>query len=268
MRNVVVASFKEEVDAIEALHKLDELDSFGDITIYEQIMVRKTEDGGIEILKQGDSEGWRTLTGMGVGSMIGLLGGPVGFVIGLYTGTAIGAIADARHYNFAEDFISKVESKIEVGTVSIIAEIEEYSEIFVDNYLNSVGAVITRCDYDLEFDKHVDEQIQEIEDEIAEEKAALKKSVGDDKKKIEKKIADLKEKRRARIAEVMEKRKQVHNNIKDKTGASKAKSNFEEFGNGINENLQTKKIERIKRKIGRHEETLNELNMQLKELQD
>ena len=93
MKNVIVASFKEEAKAIEALHKLNELESFGDISIYEQIMVRKNADEKTEILKQDDSLGWRTLAGMGMGSMLGLLGGPVGFVIGLYTGTAVGAIA-------------------------------------------------------------------------------------------------------------------------------------------------------------------------------
>jgi uncharacterized membrane protein len=258
MKNVIVASFKEESKAIEALHKLNELESFGDISIYEQIMVRKKADGKTEILKQDDSEGWRTLTGMGVGSLLGLLGGPVGFVVGLYTGTAIGAIADASHYDFADDFIAKVEKKIAVGTVTIIAEIEEDSEAFVDSYLKPLGAVITRSDVDLEFDKHVDEQVDEIEADIAEDRAALKEAVGDEKKRIETKIADLKEKRRARIAEFA---------AKSKSGVAKVNADIEAIGTGISEELKREKLERIERRIRRHEDTLSELNMQLKELQ-
>jgi uncharacterized membrane protein len=270
MKNVIVASFKEEAKAIEALHKLNELDSFGDISIYDQIMVRKNADGKTEILKQDDSEGWRTLTGMGVGSLLGLLGGPVGVVIGLYTGTAIGAIADANHYDFAEDFIAKVEKKIMAGTVTIIAEIEEDSEVFIDSYLKPFGAEIFRSDVDFEFDNYMDEQIDEIDDEIAADRETLKKAAGNEKAKIQKKIADLKEKRRAKIAEFVAKGKEAKKDITDKTtsGLSKVKADIKSFGNGISEEVKKEKIERINRKIGRHKDTLNDLKKQLNELQD
>lgn len=270
MKNVIVASFKEEAKAIEALHKLKELNAYGDIAIYEQIMVRKNTDGKTEILNADSSEGWRTLAGMGVGSLLGLLGGPVGFVIGLYTGTAIGVMADVSYYDFAEDFIAKVEKKIEVGTVTIIAEIEEDSEVFVDNYLKPLGATIMRSDVDLEFDKHVDEDIDEIEADIAEERAALKKAVGNEKTKFQNKIAELQEKRRARMAELVAKRKQVEGNIKTKaeSGAAKVKADIEAIGNGISEELKKNKKERITRRISRHKKTLNELNSQLAELDE
>lgn len=270
MKNVIVASFKEESKAIEALHKLNELDSFGDITIYDQIMVRKNADEKLEILKQDDSEGWRTLTGMGVGSLLGLLGGPVGFGIGLFTGTAIGVIADASHYDFAEDFIAKVEKKIANRTVTIIAEIEEYSEVFVDNYLRPFDAVISRSDVDLEFDKRVDEQINEIEADIAEQRATLKDTVGKEKKKIETKIADLKEKRRTSIVEFLAKNKQTQKDIKTKvtSGVEKVKADIKAIGNGISEEVKRERMERINRRIDRHNDILNELKMQLSELQE
>jgi uncharacterized membrane protein len=269
MKNVIVASFKEEVKAIEALHKLNELDSFGDISIYEQIMIRKKTNGEIEIMKRDDSDGWRTLTGMGVGGLLGLLGGPVGFAIGLFTGTTIGAIADASHYDFADDFVSKVEKKIEPGNVSIIAEIDEDSGTFIDTYLEPLGAVITRSDVELEFDNHLNEQIDEIDDDIAEQREALKKAVGNDKEKIQKKIAELKEKRRTRIAEFVAKRKEVEKNIKDKTaaGIAKVKADVEAIGNSISTEVKNNKIDRIKRRIDRYEETLSTLNRQLLELQ-
>jgi len=270
MKNVIVASFKEESKAIAALHKLNELDSFGDITIYDHIMVRKKGDGKLEILKQDDSEGWRTFTGMGVGSLLGLLGGPVGFVIGLYTGAAMGALADLNHYDFAEDFIAKVEKKITVGTVTIIAEIEEDSEVFVDTYLKPFGAVIWRSDVDVEFDKQMDEEMDEIEADIAEQRAALKKAAKNEKKKIETKIADLKEKRRARIAEFVTKRKQVEKNIKTTVASSieTFKSDVRAVRSDIRNDIKTEKIERIERRIGRHEDVLNALNRQLKELKN
>lgn len=268
MKNVIVASFKEEAKAIEALHKLNELDSFGDISIYDQIMVRKNADGKTEILKQDGFDGWRTFTGIGVGGMLGLLGGPVGVVIGLYTGMAIGAIADANHYDFAEDFIAKVEKKIMTGTVTIIAEIEEDSEVFVDSYLKPFGAEIFRSDVDFEFDHYMDEQIDEIDADIAADREALKKAAGNEKAKIQKKIADLKEKRRAKIAEFVAKGKEAKDNIKDKTtaGFAKVKSDVKEFGISISNEVKEEKAEWLKSRIARQEKKLHDLNKQLNEL--
>lgn len=216
MANVIVASFKEEVKAVEALHKLNELESLGDITIYELVMVRKNANGDAEVLKENTSEGLGVLTGMGVGSLLGVVGGPVGVLIGLYTGTVAGALAESDNYDFADDFVSKVENKLAVGVVAIIAEIDEDNEIFVDTYLKPFGAEITRSDVDVEFDNYEDEQMEAIDKAIAEERADLKKSMGDQKKKIQSKIAELKKKRKDKMAELAAKRKAKKNVVKNK----------------------------------------------------
>ncbi|HKC37115.1 MAG TPA: DUF1269 domain-containing protein [Chitinophagaceae bacterium] len=269
MTNVIVVSFQEETKAMEALHKLNELESLGDISVYEKIMIRKKANGESEILKEDSSEGWRILTGMGVGSLLGMLGGPIGFVVGLYTGTAVGAIADASHYDFAEDFIARVENKLQAGTTSIIAEVDEDSNVFIDTYLKPLGAVITRSDVDFEFDKYENEQLDELDEEMANERAAFKEARKEDRKKIQKKIAELKEKRKEKIAEFVAEAKTSEKNIQDKTtaGIAKVKSDMKEFGTSISNKVKEEREDRIKRRIARHEERLKDLNKQLKELQ-
>jgi uncharacterized membrane protein len=270
MKNVIVASFKEESKAIDGLHKLNQLESFGDISVYDKLMVRKKENGNVEVLKQDDSLGWRTLTGMGIGSVLGLLGGPIGFVIGLYTGTAVGIFADASYFDFTDEFVAKVGKKIAVGTVAIIAEIEEDSEAFIDSYLKPLGAEISRSDIYLEFDKYVDEEIEEIEAEIAEERAALKKALGNEKNKIQKKIAALQQKRREKISEFIAKSKQTAQDIKGKAASSveKVKSGIKATGTAISREIKTERIERIQRRIDRHQEIIGHLKTQLIQLQD
>ena len=268
MNNIIVVSFTDETKAVDALHKLVEWDSFGDISIYEKIIVRKKTYGEYEILKEDSFEGWRTLTGMGYGSLLGLMGGPVGFVIGLYTGTAIGAIADSSHYDFPDDFIAKTKNKLAPGTVSIIAEIDEDSDAFVDASLKPFDALITRTDFDFEFDNYVNEQTDKFEDDIAEQRAALKKALGDDRMKLQKKIAELKQKRRATIAEFLVTAHAAENNIKDKTAAALArvKSNAKKLSENISNGVNEEKAAWIKRKIARHEDKLKNLNKQLREL--
>lgn len=265
MTKVIVASFKEEKIAIDALHKLKELDSFGDIALYESVLVRKQHNNDYEILKADSSEGWRLLTGMAVGGLLGALGGPIGLIIGLYTGTAIGAISDASHYNFAEDFVAGVENKMAAGTVSIIAEIDEESNVFIDEYLKPFDAVITRSDVDFDYDSYLGEEIDVMDDEITEERANLKKSIGEEKTKIEKKIAALKEKRKLKVAAFDAAVKTMATTIKDKakSGVAAIEDGAKGLGKDITDAAHDAKANRIKKRIARHEARLSTLHKEL-----
>ncbi len=243
MTNVIVASFEKQEKAIEAMHKLSELENFGDISIYGKAMVRTQDDGKYEILESNTPDGWRTLTGMAVGSLLGALGGPVGFVIGLYAGTTIGLVSDVGRQNFDESFVKKVENRMPPGTVSIIAEIDEDSDVFIDNALMPLGAEIRRSNIDFDFDDYVDDLIDDIDKNISEAREKLKNSAGREKEKIQGKINELKERRNKVIA-----------------NARKDVKNFnDQFRSGVAQN----KADFIKKRIARHEEKLRELHDEL-----
>jgi len=48
MTNLLIASFKEEAEAIEASSKLNELETIGDITIYEMVVIKKMQTGRLQ----------------------------------------------------------------------------------------------------------------------------------------------------------------------------------------------------------------------------
>lgn len=269
MTKVIVVSFKEEAKAINALHKLIELESFGDISIYERIMVRKKENGGYEILKENKSDGWRTITGMAVGGLLGLLGGPVGVVVGLFTGTVIGGITDISHYDFEGDFIKKIEKKMPEGTISIIAEIDEDNTGFIDTYLKPFDVNIFRSDVDFEFNSYVDDQIEDIEEEIADSRKKLKKAIGTDKEKIEEKIAEQKKKRMQKIAEFESAGKKTIRNIQEETALDikSIKSDVKIVDEGISESIKESRENRLKRRIANHKTKIENLNKELKAVQ-
>lgn len=77
MTNLLIASFKEEAEAIEASHKLNELETIGDITVYEMVVIEKNADGQAVILQADTDEGVRTMSGMAIGTLVGSLAGPV-----------------------------------------------------------------------------------------------------------------------------------------------------------------------------------------------
>jgi len=250
---------------MEAFKKLSELEALGDISLYDKIIIRKMKNGDYETLKGDSSEGWRALGGMAIGGLLGAIGGPIGFVIGLYAGTAIGAISEVNHFDFAADFIEKLEKRVTTGAVSIIAEIDEEDNDFVDLSLKPFSAVIWKSDVDYAYDDYMNEQMDEVEDEIAEQRAGLKKSMGKEKTKIEKKIKALKEKRIAMMATFDVELKKAANDVKHKTvsGLGKAKREVKKIGKKAGDVIGDLKTNRIKRSIIRHKAKLKSLQHDL-----
>ncbi len=268
MANIIVVSFKEETKAIEALHKIKELDSYGDITLYDHMMIRKKENGKYETLKDDTStEGWRTLTGTAVGGLLGALAGPVGFVIGLFSGLTVGAVADINRYDFEKDFVKKVSNQMKVGTTAIVAEVDEDSSVFIDNYLKPFEVDIIRTDAGWEFDNFVNEKIEEIEDKIEEQREKLKKATTGEKEKIKTKIAELKAKRKIKIAELEAKSKTVVEEIKNKTKTSidQLESRLQKYEDSITDAISNARKNRIKKRIKKLEDKLSQLQVTLGE---
>jgi uncharacterized membrane protein len=247
MTNLIVMSFPKEAQAIAASHKLIELESFGDISIYEKGMVKKNANGDMSVLQSDTNEGSRTFSGMALGTVVGALGGPVGMMIGMLTGTLTGAVLDVDHSDFSEDFVSKVSKRLEPGTVAIIAEISEDDPSILDNVFAAYDANITRSDVDYEYDDYEDEQVEELDKEIADERANIKSAASSEKAKIQENIAKLKEKRRQRIASLKAKHKSGVANFKLK--------------------MKDAKETRLNKRILEHQAKINELEEKLKELE-
>ena len=214
MTNLIVASFKEEAEAMEASHKLTELESIGDITIYEMVVLKKNADGEVVVLQADTTEGITTVSGMTVGALVGALGGPVGLLLGMATGTLAGAAIEADDFGFAEDFLSNVTAQLEPGTTAVVAEVEEDDPEFIDSTLSLMGATLTRTDVDYESSRYAEAETDEIDEDITAARAKLRDAVSVEKEKFQQKIARLKEKRKERITEIQDKLKEAQTDVK------------------------------------------------------
>jgi uncharacterized membrane protein len=225
MTNLIVISFKNEAQAIAGSHKMIELESFGDITVYEKVMVKKDSNGEITALESDSSDGLRVLSGMALGTLIGALAGPAGLLVGMVSGTLTGALLETDYYDFSDDFTSKVYGQLQPGTVAIIAEIYEEAPAFVDNAMEPLGATILRSNVDDAYDEFVDDQVTAFEKDIADERARIKSANEREKSKIQQKIAQLKEKRHQRIVELKAQHKaRKEARLKDKINERKAET--------------------------------------------
>jgi uncharacterized membrane protein len=249
MTNLVVGSFDSESQAITASHRLNELESYGDITVYEKVIVRKDNNGETTVIQYDTSDGVRTLSGMAIGSLVGAIAGPVGLLVGMVTGTLVGVLAESDYFDFSDDFGRKVTTRLQTGTAAIIAEVYEDSPDFVDDVFDSLGATsVFRSDVDYVYDDYIDEQVEETDKSIAAERAKIKSANAEEKTKIGQKITDLKDKRRKRIAQLKE--KQRSNREKHQASRKDARR------------------ERLEKKITRHRTRIAELQEKVKELDD
>lgn len=254
MKKITVVSFTEETKAIEALHKLNELDSLGDISIYEKVLLRKNSNDETEILKYDSGEGWRTLAGFTIGGLLGLLAGPIGLVIGMFAGTIAGGISDATHYDFAEDFGNKIKNRMTAGTLAIIAEIEEHNPGMVDSAMKPFGGHILRSDSTIDWDTYEQDQIDKIDDEIISAERELKITIRAEKQRVLNLINYLKEKRAEKIAKIKARLESNRNKLREQVAKLQSK---------ITEPTNKAKEKRIEDKIAQYEGKIAGLNKKL-----
>jgi uncharacterized membrane protein len=207
MTNLIVLSFTNEAKAIEASHKLAELESFGDISMYEKVILKKGANGEFTSLQTETSDGLRMVSGMAIGTLVGAIAGPVGMLVGMLSGTAMGAVVETDYIDFSEDVVRKVTDRLKVGDVAILAEISEDSPAFVDDAVSALGGNIFRSNADDVYSDYQDQQVKEFDAEIAQDRKQFKAAIREDKARIKNRIEQLKEKRRQRIAALKDKAK-------------------------------------------------------------
>src|SRR4051812_12579321 len=95
MDNVVAVNFDDDSRAYAALTSLKQLDEQGQLKLRGAAVVLRNEDGRIETKEEiGGPDYAGTATGGVVGLIIGVLGGPLGVLIGGYSGILIGSLFD------------------------------------------------------------------------------------------------------------------------------------------------------------------------------
>ena len=203
MNNILVATFNNDQTAIEGLHKLNALQRQGDIDVYNNVLLRRNLDGTFSYLKdEREPEGWATLGGVILGPLVGALGGPVGVIVGMFAGLALGGMTDVAKYSYDYEFLDSFKNGLPVGTTTIIAEVTEPSDVFVNNALAPLCAVVFRSDIYGEKDRYFQSEVDYLDQQIDETNKEIDASVEADRQKLKAKVAELKAKRDKRVAEI------------------------------------------------------------------
>ncbi|OTG94932.1 hypothetical protein [Acinetobacter sp. ANC 3832] len=135
--HILLASWDDSTKAYDYFTKLTN-SSIGNIN--QASIVERLSDGKIKIHDENNSsDGINTLSGGALGSLLGILGGPLGVLLGFSTDALVGTLFDA------DDF-------------------DETDDKAADTYFKDAHAVVYRWDYD------------EVEAEIEASVEAIKKA--------------------------------------------------------------------------------------------
>lgn len=148
MQNVVAAIFKTESEGFQAMAELRQ-NSITTQTTIMQMMLVKRENNAFTVCDSFDS-GVNTsddmLVGGIVGSLIGILGGPIGvLLLGSY-GALLGSAFDAEDLVAEASLIEKVAEKMVDGEVALVLLADETEEAALDARLQKFEVEIARFD--------------------------------------------------------------------------------------------------------------------------
>ena len=146
--NVVLANYKVESEAYQALSGLKRDTANANYTI-SQAMIVKRENGKLNVMDgfvNGITAGDDTWMGGLLGGLIGILGGPIGVLLGGSVGMLVGGAVDAGEMAGDASLLEKAGDSIAEGETAILLLAQEEYETALTAKLNDFDVSITRLD--------------------------------------------------------------------------------------------------------------------------
>ena len=146
--NVVLANYKVESEAYQALSELKRDTANANYTI-SQAMIVKRANGKLDVMDgfvNGLTTGDDTWMGGLLGGLIGILGGPIGVLLGGSVGMLVGGAVGAGERAGDASLLEKAGDSIADGETAIILLAQEEYETALTAKLNDFDVSITRLD--------------------------------------------------------------------------------------------------------------------------
>ncbi len=203
MQNIVAVLFKNESEGFQAITELRQMPSAENYAIMQMALIKR-QGQAVSVCDSYDSDlvtGNSVMIGGLMGSLVGILGGPVGVLLMGSYGMLAGSLASSAEALDNAAMIEMVSNKLLDGEVALIALAEEADEEELDARLKKFDVEIARFDAAVvaeeveeaqkmqkEMDRQARKQLREVK------KEERKKNIEAKRAKIEADFAALKKK--------------------------------------------------------------------------
>jgi uncharacterized membrane protein len=141
----VVVRCTEQAKAEEALGVLKQLDKDDRIGLESAAVVRRTASAELEMLDEFENIGPVGMAGGSlIGMLVGVLGGPVGVLIGWGAGAAVGGMFDIDRSDESDEALAVLGRAIPPESTAVIASVEEPVTEVIDTEMEMLGGEVTR----------------------------------------------------------------------------------------------------------------------------
>lgn len=151
-KRVIIMNFELPSQAYEAFSKVKKLQATRAIKGEQMAVVNHSNDGGHQFQIEDflDFTGNnKSSTGGLIGMMVGILGGPIGILLGWFTGGMIGASRDVKEVRDAQGVFAFLIDKIKEGDTGLLLIAEEDDNRPLNQLImNELGGEITRLNYE------------------------------------------------------------------------------------------------------------------------
>jgi uncharacterized membrane protein len=171
--NVIAVSFKDDRKAYNALTSLKELDSQERLRVAEAVVVERGEDGQVVEKDRVESTFLPGAAGGGlIGLLIGILGGPLGVLVGGTYGLFVGSLFDLSDITEADSALAQISGSVRLGHTALVAVVDERSPEVVDTVMSDLDGTVTR------------RPVADVEAEIAAAESAERKAKEEARKEL------------------------------------------------------------------------------------
>ena len=207
MLNVVVSIFEVESEAYQAITELKNQKGLKTSIMSEAVLVDK-KNGYYTILDNFviDPDAMDDMAKGGlIGMCIGILGGPLGMLLGASVGSFAGVVSETDKTAETASMLEQMILKLSDNTLAIIGLAEEKDESEIDELLSKYKTIIARFDAAV-----VEQEVERARDMEKEMENLAKLEVRNQKKEEHQaKVEERRNKMKARFAAIKEKHKKT-----------------------------------------------------------
>ena len=141
--SVIAVSFEDDRNAYNALMSLKELASHKRVGVQEVVVVVHGEDGQVVEKDRVELQSMflpNTAGGGRIGLLIGIIGGPLGMLIGSASGLCLGSLSDLGDVYETESALGVISSSVQVGRTALLAVVSELNPDVIDAAMSTSAA--------------------------------------------------------------------------------------------------------------------------------